>query len=87
MFSKSTQKFKQLTFIHFIFIMPILFSCSRDTEDRSRIDNKNLNNNTSTFIYNVIPENNNTAISSEYSIAINNLPLKLNVKFFYKEEK
>lgn len=49
----------------------LLANCSREEEERLRDDSRNLTNPKSTFIYNMIPQNDNAEISPEYSKAIN----------------
>lgn len=63
-----------------VFIILILFSflnCIRDSENRDEKENRNLKNNYSTFIYNMIPENSNAQVSAEYSKAMNTFSINL----------
>ena len=85
MLTKHFQKHKKLFSIHFLLLLCILLSCSEDTEDKAKNSNRNFNNNTSTFIYNAIPENSKAAISSEYSIAVNTFSVNL-LKQVYNDE-
>lgn len=65
----------------FLFFLSNSF-CNRDTTDQLENSSRNLNNKTSSFIYNVIPQNNNASISPEYSKAINTFSVNLLEKVY-----
>lgn len=79
---KPDQRFKTLLII---FISLIIANCSNSESDRTRENPNNLQNNTKSFIYNMIPENSSATISEEYSEAINSFSINL-LKHVYGED-
>jgi serine protease inhibitor len=53
------------------------FFCNSDSIDQVENSSRSLKNNTSSFIYNMIPEDHNASISPEYSRAINTFSVNL----------
>lgn len=68
-----------------LFSSLLLINCSKEDEERTRDDSRNLTNPKSTFIYNMIPQNNNAEISQEYSKAINTFSSNL-LTHVYKDK-
>jgi len=64
-------------------------SCSRligNTEDRIKEDGRDLTNNVSSFIYNMVPDSGNAGISGAYTTAINTFSVNLLKKVYADEE-
>jgi len=86
MSAKHTQKKKvSLISVHFVGIVLVILNCGTSDEE-AKNDNRNLHNSTSTFIYNMIPENNNAIISPEYSKAINTFSVNLLDRVYNDEQ-
>lgn len=70
-----------ILFLLCLIILLFFSGCTMET-DLSREDSRDLNNNTTSFIYNMIPENANAQISVEYSEAINTFSVNLLKKVY-----
>ncbi len=76
--NKSQSKSIYKIIAYLIFLLLYISNCTKEPSyDESINDSRNLNNSTSTFIYNVIPRNRGAKISPEYRKAINIFSINL----------
>ncbi|NLG16200.1 MAG: serpin family protein [Fibrobacter sp.] len=80
----NSRVFTNLTCFSVVAISFLLLSFTNcaNQEQQTRASSSNLENNTAAFVYNVIPDNPLSSISSEYSVAINTFSVNLLQKVY-----